>query len=196
MPQVPWTVGVDRHVKQIHSHLKSALEDAFPAKQGHPKQPFLSDRSWMLVRAKHKHRRMLRYMVDSGKREMRAYLFAVWRQLCCHIDGCSWKLPNMHRKRIQSARIGQQIRQLARDLRTSLAQDKAAYVRHAFNEARQQGPERLAALVRGVAKQGRRFKPPKLAPIPKLEDGKWQADPDVTLDMLGEHFAKAGKGKK
>ena len=54
---------------------------------------------------------------------------------------------------MKTAKIAQKIRQYTqytKGLKASLLDDKAAFVKHAFEEARKNGPGDIATLVRGI----------------------------------------------
>ena len=189
LPVCPWTMDVDTHVAVVHGRLASQLMEAFPVQTEGPRKPYVSHQTWKLIRGRHATRHKLRYLNDGARRAQCHFIFNAWRHVAHNTCAQLLVERNYHKCRMHAVQVVIQIRQLARQLRVSIQEDKAEHVRRAMSEARGQGPDRFAELTRSVGKQGRRFRAPRVAPILKLEDGSWQSDPAVTLEMLGNHFA-------
>ena len=121
---------------------------------------------------------------------MLARWFGAWKSVCVDLS----RVGGPSRKHINAARVARDIRRISIDLRECLERDKAEHVRRSFEAAKAQGAAPLAALLRGILKIGRKFRTPKLSPLLLRPDGNWEADPNQTLQALGEHFAQHDKG--
>ena len=190
VPDCPWYVDVDAQVERIHHHLVDKLHKVFPLRRSRPKQAHISDETWQLIRARHAARKTLRYMQAGVSQELRAWVFELWKGVVKR--SCKACRPHWtHRRRINATKVAIQLQGLAKRIRVSVCQDRAKHVQAAFVAAWSQGPAQMAYMIRGIVKQGRKFKAPRLAPLLKLDDGTWEADSAVTLHMLSKHFAGA-----
>ena len=203
VPPCPWHMDVDEHLSIVHKHLGQQLEVAFPQQPLRIKQPYISEETWVLVRERRACRQVVRCLHKAWRKELLYFLFRAW--IAC-VDSTALGhvtlvkrdpgVPNGHRKRITATMHGKRIAAINSELKAQMAKDKAEYVRQAFEEARGLGPDKMAALIRGVTKQGRRFRPPQTAPVLKMPDGSWQSDPGITQELLGDHFGKAERAVK
>ncbi|CAE7865484.1 unnamed protein product [Symbiodinium microadriaticum] len=181
MPPVPWHTDVDTHLGLIKSFLQTELGRLCPSKAAKPRSPVISSASWELI----KHRRELRRELYGRKiLERQRFLrtiFDTWAGRRTHE-------PDYELERQYTAFLVLQVADLGRSIKISSRKDSALATQDVFAEARTQGPEALASLLRHVMKSGRRFKPPPLAPA------IWDAERETFIDgdrALGDHFAKA-----
>ena len=190
-PKVPWAVDFDTHVKMVHQHIVEQLRLHFPASNSRPKKSFVSASAWMLIRMRHALRKTLQRMHQDMRKVLMATVFKAWRQGSTrHTQLATFA------RRMNVARTLVRIRDVSRKLRRELHESRAKYVRAAFAEARGKGAGHIAGLLRGILKCGRKFRPPKTAPLLKTEGGEWETDPCETAQILGDHFAKAEHGSR
>ena len=193
-PKCDWFVDVETHSRTLHEYLATTLREAKQRRH----QPFLSEKSWVLIRTRHSCRKALRYMRMALDRQMLSSFFAAWvhnagsrRQMPATCTGCwSW-CGRMHVRRLNCARVVIKLQRACGQLRQSLAKDEALYTQTVFRQATGAGVEALATLLRSVLKQGRRFRPPRTAPVLLDDEGEMVVDANQTTAMLGQHFAAA-----
>ena len=98
----------------------------------------------------------------------------------------------IQRIRLSCAKLVQSLRCLGHNLKVSVQQDAASFVRRMYSQARSEGPSSLHRLLRSVLKTGRRYKAPQLAPCIKIGCDVL-TDPSEARIALGRHFAAAEK---
>ncbi|CAE7821566.1 unnamed protein product [Symbiodinium sp. CCMP2592] len=182
LPAIPWETGVDEHLAVLNAHISKGLAHICPKLVQGARRPITTTRTWLAIQ----HRRELRR--DCHKHRLLAQL-AVLRDCFC-----SWRAgrrevsEDAHLQGLHLGLIGLQIG-AANRLVTRLAKEDAAEAsRHIFSEARNQGPDCLFRLFRGVMKAGRGYKRPNLMPALLQADGTAASD---SQSVLGQHFAAA-----
>ena len=108
--------------------------------------------------------------------------------------GAAWH-RRQHALAIANARLGAVIRQLSKLVGRLDHRDTACYTQQVLKESRQDGPAALATALRGVLKQGRRYKAPRVAPVLQVEDEE-VADPAGVQNAMELHFAAPEHGSR
>ena len=156
-------VSIDEHLRRLNTHLIQGLQRLCRVAGNHARDPITSARTWQLI----KDRRHLRREIHSTKGQE---LSQEYHSL-----------------------LGEQIKTLSRLIRSSARGDAAAALRKSFQHAREAGHEALHRLCRQIAKTGRRYRAPMLAPVLQDRDGKLAAD---SFRILGDHFAEAERAER
>ena len=113
-PPCPWSKGVDEHLRVVHRHLQQQLATAFPLKPGRIKQPYISHKTWTLVRERNACRQVIRYLNQAWAKEVLHFMFHAWKS--CRLPSFGWNPkglggfemmrvpgpPNGHGKRIRT----------------------------------------------------------------------------------------------
>ena len=188
-PSVPWQVHVDDHEKILVQHLQQSLQEHFPVAQDKPRQPYISDKTWQLVRERRAWRRIQRRAKDRLNAEILHACFGQWRQNRDNAAEASQRRQKSLRMLV--ARCTKGIWTSTKTYKAAAKQDSAEYVRQAFADARREGAEALHRLLRGVMKTGRRYRAPPVAPAIVMPDGV--VAEDACLE-LGKHFAADERG--
>ena len=199
VPQIPWAVHIDEHVKRINEHIQQNLLSAFVKQADGPRSPVISKATWDLLH----HRRHLR-RVNVRRRQLRsrhllAQAFAGWSRVIGHVRTRNAQQADRNIARIAAADrrlcvaealFPRELKKSTKAVRASYQKDEAEFTRKTFQEARAEGPHRLAYLLRAVLKSGRRYHPPRASPCLML-DGSLETDAAKVQYAFGKHFAEA-----
>ena len=184
MPQFPWELPADQHLKQLNDHLLQELAKAFPAQPHLPRSPVIQPSTWLLVQDRSALRRELHTARLNRDRHLLAVLFGAWAGRCREADQ---GLAFLH-----EALLVTQLRDLSSVIRRKAREDTTAAAQALIHEARAQGPEQLYHAFRQVLKQGRRYRPAALCPC---IEGQEEHEGDAFL-MLGRNFARAERAEE
>ena len=190
-PLASWTSSADEYVKNLNDHLYSNLQKFFAQQGTFPRQPYVSDETWAIVRARRNARRVLfRCKTLLDKTVLHAFM-QLWKGLC------EPAIAFLRRKRQLDWTIAKQVQVIARlngVFRSSARHDAATGVRKVFQDARDTGQAAMCSLMRSILKMGRRFRPAKQAPVLVL-DGVVHSGREEALPALAKHFAEAERAE-
>ena len=207
-PPVPWHVDVDSHIATINAYIAESFSHAFP-KHRKPRCPAFADATWSLISQRRGVRRMMaRARVLESRQLLHAAFGRVAKNTCpptspfSRREGGAWDVAVLDRfqKRkanllLSGAKMAQQLRLLTKDLKRSVKQDEADFMRRMFEQARHEGPHQLHSLLRAVLKTGRRYKAHQFSPCLRVEDRVIEDPTQVRLE-LGRHFARAERAEE
>ena len=190
-PLASWTSSADEYVRNLNEHLYSNLQKVFAQQGTFPRQPYVSDETWAIVRARRNARRVLfRCKTILDKTILHAFML-LWKGLC------EPAAAFFHRERQLDWTIARQIHVIARlngVFRNSARHDAAAGVRKVFQDARDTGQAAMCGLMRSILKMGRRFRPAKQAPVIVIDDVV-HSGREEALPALARHFAEAERAE-
>ena len=191
-PLASWTSSADEYAKNLNDHLYCSLQQFFAQQGTFPRQPYVSDETWTIVRTRRNARRVLfRCKTLLNKTVLHAFML-LWKGLC------ERAADFFRRKRQLDLTIARQVRVIARlnrVFRSSARHDAATGVRKVFHDARDTGQAAMCSLMRSILKMGRRFRPAKQAPVIVL-DGVVHSGREEALPALAKHFAEAERAER
>ena len=195
-PTIQWDVHPDDHIQQLNDHIYSGLSCHFQRPPQRPRQHHVSDELWQTVRS----RRQARRNKDIRRRLLQQLAFAFWkcvRNVTAYTRNAASLGTAWHKRRhalaIANARLGIVIRRLSQLVGSLDQRDAARYTQQVLKESRHAGPAAMATALRGVLKQGRRYKAPRVAPVLHIAEDEI-ADPADVQDALELHFAAPEHG--
>ncbi|CAE7816813.1 unnamed protein product [Symbiodinium sp. CCMP2592] len=192
-PQPSWEVGVDEHLATLNAYFQCELGKRFKTPHKKPRNPVISATTWQLLQCKRQMRRAHQGRTASQQYSLLRSTFRAWRDqgnpVKTRAHAKAFRQEVVHRMAKDTCYC-LTIRRLSKLAKRSTKQDEAQYTRHAFQEAHQDGPVRLAHLIRAVLKTGRRYQAPRLA-ITLRQEGELITDRAEVLRRMGQHFAQA-----
>ncbi|CAE7501064.1 unnamed protein product [Symbiodinium natans] len=187
-PCLPWTAHADDYLHELNSYLGTQLAASFPLHRQRPRQPSISDHTWSWIRHRRALRRQLHRIRSMQNLQRLRRCFQSWRRNRTERD-------HAERWSLLQARVGQMIRAATSQIRVQMRRDTAAHVRAAFAEARADGPEAVARLLRNTLRTGRSYRPLRVAPALEV-DGQVVAGQSAVERTFAEYFAAAEKAQE
>ena len=205
-PNVPWHVHPDDHLQLVNDHICQGLRQHFTLDCAQSRRRHVSEELWTAVRHRRQARRLIFRNKTTGRRLLLQLVVKAWgafrrtpanRQsepdkVHCHAEQCAQRC---HRLRIANARLGRVVRQCTLTVHQLDQRDAAVFTRTFLRESRNEGPAALAAALRGVLKQGRRYKPPRVAPVLYISQAD-VCDSEEVQTALESHFAAPERGRR
>ena len=187
-PCLPWTAHANDYLHELNSYLGTQLAASFPLHRQRPRQPSISDHTWRWIRHRRALRRQLHRIRSMQNLQRLRRCFQSWRRNRTERD-------HAERWSLLQARVGQMIRAATSQIRVQMRRDTAAHARAAFAEARADGPEAVARLLRNTLRTGRSYRPLRVAPALEV-DGQVVAGQTAVERTFAEYFAAAEKAQE
>ena len=167
-PAVGWCVHPDDHLQRINDYFFGQLQQQFPADLACSRRRHVSDELWAAVRQRRHARRLVHRNKQLWKQHLLQLLLNAWKHSCHPTRQKPPQPGQWNRKdtalRLANARLGKTIAVLCRCVHKLDQRYAAAHTREVLRESRKAGPAEMAAALRGVLKNGRRYKPPRITP--------------------------------
>eukprot|EP00969_Alexandrium_andersonii_P105324 4647493-Alexandrium_andersonii.AAC.1 len=64
MPVCPWSVPSTVHLEALNAYVRRALSESFPIAEARPKQPWVTEETWGVMRARAKARKLHRSLLQ------------------------------------------------------------------------------------------------------------------------------------
>ena len=205
-PNVPWQVHPDDHLQLVNDHICSGLRQHFALDCAQSRRRHVSEELWAAVRHRRQARRISHRNKVTGRRLFLQLVLKAWRALRQAVAAASsaqkevsllgyqWA-QRCHKLCIANARLGRVVNQCTQLIHHLDQHDAAAYTRKVLRESRCEGPAAMAAALRGVLKQGRRYKPPRVAPA--LHVARQDVvEAEKVQEALECHFAAPERGHR
>ena len=195
-PRMTWNTHPDDHLQYVNDHLFYHMQQHFSAVPARSRRRHVSDELWAAVRQRRHARRLIFRNKQQWRRYLLDLLFQAWRR--CRAPGSSDR-PRLrwHQRdkslRLANARLGRVVAKLSRCISALDHRDAANHARTVLRESRAAGPAEMAVALRGVLKNGRRYKPPRITPALNLEYGP-VSDPREIQEALECSFAAPEHG--
>ena len=184
-PQADWAEHADTYLHDVNQFVLAELKESFTLNPRRPRQMHISDSTWGHIRLLRRARRHLHSMNRANRLLQLRLIWNAWRGGQCPVSARAFFSLQLSIAR--GARVVRRVRLRQRQL---LRHDEARFTRTCFQEARADGPEALARLLRGILKCGRSYKPARMAPALQTTHGLITGD-RATASLCGEHFARA-----
>ena len=184
-PKAPLSAHADQYLHQVNEFVLAELATAFPLQTKRPRQPHVSRLAWSCIRLLRQARRHLRHTQRHTVLEQHRQAWQAWRG-----HRPRGTPSRIHRIRILMARQAITVGKIRGGLRQTLRKDVADFTRASFQEARAEGPEALARLLRGILQTGRSYKPARLAPAIATQQGLVTGKRE-TADLFGRQAERS-----